>query len=679
MSSSEIGNVRVWIDGECTTGSIVIDSRGMSIKLDSGEIVSGNEQQFTLYEMSEQFVQGINNNHQTYSLENPVEIRLKPHLLTTRPYSSQGGQYTEEIFPPSSQGFYGRMRSGKEHGLYIIQEINNSSKLWLTIADLTTGQIHEAHTIFPYESEALSIIDSQEFRGIWYQTIWSAVPSAEREEILSVLDDPSVSWIEFGRILGDISIPNLQLGKTMRETLSPLIPPSFPVAVQEQLMLFLTFVLKNELPVEDPIDYLYKFWSFPILGALLEGHLMCMTDNVEWPQYLKILTQADRKDLISPTRTIAQSIPDSPWLLFWQKTVEQFPNWSDIAVDILEKLREKGKVIDKLPITKTAAKKSTESWKKRLAILVYELRLLGRVNHRSLGLSKLVYLGAAYRWPHRHMEFITRLGRAGDSTPYLHVMVMPPAAAIQVKRALPNVIDVDLIVRTSNIVLFDKKKKAWEIPTDRILASIEKTSSFKKLTNQFRIGKNIGSYRINQEEAKAIDLASEGIRLAGLERDEYLAPWGFNSKRVQNLLTDLSDRNIIQLFYEASNQNLISLATVIHGPPEKVTSISSAFLDFTPTTLMMLGDDGKQSILLTRLPEMSAYELASKLPPLGMEHGLTIRCLRPSTFQSYTHNLYQRLLKEDGTWDDDVSAFLSQARSKRKELSKIRDQMSTNV
>ncbi len=670
MSAPDNKKIRVWINGNCTTGSLLVDHRGISIKLDSGETISSNNQQVILYEMSKQYVIGMNDNSQSQFLEDPIKIKLQPHSQTFRKYNTQGGQYIEDIFPPSSLGFYGRMKHGQEKCFYIVQETSLVSKLWLTIANPITGEIYESHTIFPYEAESLSLIDSQEFRGIWYQTIWSAIPASEKEEILSILESPSVSWEELAKILGDVSIPNLQLGNTMKETLSPLIPKSFPDMVKEQLMLFLTLILKNKIPTEDPINYLYKFWQFPILGALLEGHLMFMADNIDWPPYLKLLTLSERKDLIAPTRAIAEDIQKSPWLLFWQKIVERLPNWMDIAVDIVDDLTKKGKIISKLPIAATAAKRSSTEWKKRLSLLIYELRILGRVNQRALGLSKLVYLGAAYRWPHRHMEFITRLGRAGDNTPYLHVMVMPPAAAIQVKRALPNVIDVDLTARTSNIALFDKKKKTWEIPTDRILSSIEKTSSFRKITSQFRIGTNVGSYRINQEEAKAIDLAAEGIRLAGLEREEYLAPWGFNSKRVQNLLTDLSDRNIIQLIYEASNQNLISLATVIHGPPERVTSISSAFLDFTPTTLMMLGDDGKQSILLTRLPEMAAYELASKLPPLGMEHGLTIRCLRPLTFQSYTHNLYQRLLKKDGTWDDDVSAFLSQARSKRKELSK---------
>lgn len=662
--------VKVWTEEGSSKGLLGINKNGMYIEFESGKVVSGNDFHGISYEIDKQLIPEMTGNSEASPLDVPVRILLEPLIVTYRPYAHQGGQYIEDIFPPSTFGFYGRLKSGHDKHLYIIQEIMGDSKLWLTIANAITGQIYEAHSIFPYEAESLSLINSQEFRRVWHGTIWSTVPSSQQKEILSVLDSPSVSWNKFARILGDISIPNPKLGNTMRETLTPLMPVSFPEAVREQLMLFLTYVLKNDIPVENPIKYLNKFWSFPILGALLEGHLMCIADNVDFPPYLKLLTLAGRKDLVSPTRAIPQSVVDSPWLLFWQKTMEQFPNWYSIASDVVEELNTKGTIIDKLPITETAAKKSIESWKKRLAVLLYELRIVGLVNQKSLGLSKLVYLGAAYRWPHRHIEFITRLGKMGDSTPYLHVMVMPPSAATQVKRALPSLIDVALTARTSNISLFDKKKKTWEIPTDRIISSIGKSSSFRKLRNRFRVDNNVDSYGINQEEAKALDLAAEGIRLGSIERKEYLAPWGFDIKKVKNLLTSLSNRNLIQLYYEATDQNLFSLATLIHGPPEKVTSISTAFLDYTPSTLMMLGDDGKQSVLLTRLPEVSVYELASKLPSYCLEHGLTIRCLRPTTFQRYTHSLYQRLLKEDGTWDDDVSAFLSQARSKRKELSK---------
>ena len=83
----------------------------------------------------------------------------------------------------------------------------------------------------------------------------------------------------------------------------------------------------------------------------------------------------------------------------------------------------------------------------------------------------------------------------------------------------------------------------------------------------------------------------------------------------------------------------------------------------------MVSDDRARGIILSRLPERSAYQIASTLPSEAYNQEMQVRCLRPTSYQSYRYNLYQRLLRIDGTWDDDVSAFLSQARSKRRELS----------
>lgn len=646
-------------------GLLRVNKDGMFVTLNSGFIIDRNSLG-VFYEIDKRILpSGLGN----APLNQSIQVSLKPIVSTYRTYMPEGGQYIEDIFPPSTFGFYGRMKNGHGKYLYIVQEIANDGKLWLTIANVETGQIYEAHEISPYEAEALSLIDSQQFRNEWYESIWAAIPVLEKSGILQILESESVTWKELANVLGDIDIVSQKRGTTMREMLSPLIPESFPEPVKEQLMLFLTFVLKDEIRLVDPINYLYKFWQFPIVGALMEGHMMCLADNRDFPQYLKLLILASRGDLIGATRAIQKDVADSPWLLFWQKTMEQFPNWFDIAAGIVQKLNEKGEIIHKVPISENAAKKSQLAWKKRLTLLMYELRILGRVNQKALGLSKLVYLGAAYRWPHRHMEFITRLGWAGESTPHLHVMVMPSPAAEQVKRALPNIIDAKLTVRTSNIELFDKGRKEWSIPVDDILNSVDGRYSIKRLVKRFPDENRCGNHIITKEEAKSLDLVSEGIRIAGLERREYLAPWGFDSGKVQKLLTKLSDRKIVKVFYEASNQNLVTLATIINGPSDRVTSVCNAFLDNTPTTLMMIDDKGEQSVLLTRLPETSAYMLASNLPDIGMEHGLTTRCFRPTTFQSYTHSLYQRLLKDNGTWDDDVTAFLSQARSKRKELS----------
>ncbi len=68
---------------------------------------------------------------------------------------------------------------------------------------------------------------------------------------------------------------------------------------------------------------------------------------------------------------------------------------------------------------------------------------------------------------------------------------------------------------------------------------------------------------------------------------------------------------------------------------------------------------------------MDIGELAMSLPQAGQEHEIAIRCFRPHTLRSYNHSLYQRLLREDGKWDDDVSGFLSQARAKRVEIASV--------
>ena len=641
----------------------------MFIKQDNGQTFSGIRNQDIIYEMSMQILPGTDGKQIRIALEAPVKISLKPVTQDDRRYNPRGGQYIEDIFPHSTKGFYGRMMRGTENFLFIVQKMTDNSGYWLTIADSKNGQLHEAHYITHYEAEALSLIDDHEFRQTWYEKIWSKIPVSEAEEIYNIPDNSQVSWAELSRLLGDISVPNLRLEKTTRETLSQLIPSSFPIDVKRQIVLFFAFVLKRGIPNEDPIDYLYKFWPLPIFGALLMGHLMCLVDGAAWPSYVKTLTLASRKHLEAPTKAIEKTVSESPWLLFWEKIMEQFPNWFDIASDLVKELNNRGEVISKIPVSRATTKKSIDSWKKRLAIVMYEIRLVGRINPQVIGLTELVYLGSAYRWPHRHMKYITRLGFSTDNPPYLQVMLMPPSAAAQVSRLLPSIMKVESITRTLNFDLFNTKEKEWQIPTQGIISSIDGRISYKKFMHKFRVRNQFENARITREEAKVADLAAEGIGLATIERKEYLDPWGLDIKRVQSLLSSLAKRHILEFAYEAVNDKLISLATVVEGKSERILSVCSAFLENTPTTLFMLGSSNNQAIMLSRVPETTAYELASELPGLGLDQDLIIRCLRPTTFQSYNHNLFQRLLRDDGTWDDDVSAFLYQARSKRKELS----------
>ena len=45
------------------------------------------------------------------------------------------------------------------------------------------------------------------------------------------------------------------------------------------------------------------------------------------------------------------------------------------------------------------------------------------------------------------------------------------------------------------------------------------------------------------------------------------------------------------------------------------------------------------------------------------EYGMDIKMFRVSAYAAYTHNLYERLLTSEGTWDDDISGLLNQIRA----------------
>ncbi|MCK5390310.1 MAG: hypothetical protein KAJ36_07455, partial [Candidatus Thorarchaeota archaeon] len=172
------------------------------------------------------------------------------------------------------------------------------------------------------------------------------------------------------------------------------------------------------------------------------------------------------------------------------------------------------------------------------------------------------------------------------------------------------------------------------------------------------------------EEARVADLLSEGVESLYLEIPDFLNNWGLSKKKIHTTLTNMINRKVMKMVYEVSDARLVSLAIIIQGRNETIASLTYELLRSTPTSYARLDKAGENAVILSRLPEESVYDIASQLASRGLEHDVNIRCLRPTTFRRYTSNLYQRLLKDDGTWDDDVSAFLSQARSKRKQLSK---------
>ncbi|MGY5857917.1 MAG: hypothetical protein RTU63_01005, partial [Candidatus Thorarchaeota archaeon] len=639
-------------DGE--KGRIIVDRRGLSIISNSGRRYSKESSEDLVFSLDCEIIPAATEGSIRYIPQKKrVSVRLNPQTILVRPCAPFVGQIVEDVYPPSTYGFYGRMKHGYEEAIYIIQDIIDSSMKWLTITHPENGVVYESHSIQQYEADSLGLFDDVYIQGKLYHDI-SKERGDWKKQMLEMLDDPSPSWIEITKILKGISIPNVAIKDTTHDTLSQLVPDSFPETIREQLITFLSFVIQDEIPADDPVEFHYNLLSAPMLGSLIAGHIRCKVDGVEWPPYAKLMTLAARGQLGSPKRAVSDDLKDIPWMLFWQKCTELFPNWLSHSIESANELNQTGKILVGLPITKSAAKRSKRAWKKRVASSYYNLRLLGHVNTRTLGLSDLVYLGAAYRWPHRQMKFITRLGNISDTSQHLQVMTMPSAAAERISRLLPGAIKIGHSVRVSNLDMFDNSSKSWIVPANPIIDALGKTSSEQKFLRISGNKRGTKFQSISQREAKVLDFLAAGINLDDLEIQDIRDHLQIDNKVLKSTITSLVQRNIVEVTYETSDDQLISLATIIYGKENLLRSIVIAFLKNTPTTLAMTNETQDQAILLSRLPESTAYDLASSLPERGFDLGLNIRCMRPTVFQRYTYNLYQRLLRDDGTWDDDV-------------------------
>jgi hypothetical protein len=102
--------------------------------------------------------------------------------------------------------------------------------------------------------------------------------------------------------------------------------------------------------------------------------------------------------------------------------------------------------------------------------------------------------------------------------------------------------------------------------------------------------------------------------------------------------------------------------TVAESTPENICSIVRAFLLHTPSSYVFLEQGARRSYIISRLPKIAAYDLIRSLPQDDESNGLKIRCSEVFGYRAYEHNLLQRLLKKDGSWESNASELLSQTR-----------------
>lgn len=589
-------------------------------------------------------------------------IRFEYHSkLIIRKYSPLSLTISE-MYPPSSRGWATHLSESGMDAVFSLQKIVGESRYLLSIVELATGVVLRIHPVNAYEIDVLLMeSDWMKFKSL----IDEISEGFEEIPLNKILDSPAPAWPELSQLLDGVKIPNLKRGSTMRETMEQLIPASFPEKIRLELMAFLAYIINLEVPKEDPMDYQKtmrrRFKSTPLLRLLVHGHVQSLLEGIKPPQYVRIMTMADRgmlKTGIEPTPS-----GTDPWTTSWHKIMEMFPNNDEQVSRVAQDLNQTREIITTLPTSKEDAKKSNTAWNTRFSLIRSGLMLRGYVQEKSLGLAKLVFLGRTHRWPHKHLAWSARLGNPEHNPPYIQVLVLPSTVIPKLDRLRQKTARINWSATRVNYRLYNPKNERWRINRTQILNSFGRARTIAQLNKEFSSSKKVEIRIPSKAEASIIDLASIGMYLSSMEVGTYDEILQMSSNSLKKKLQSFQELGILQLQYFSYISGLVSICLEIKGEPNQLYSIARGLLKHLPSTKVLISEEKEVCYLLGRVPEESAYEILTEFPAKVTEYNIKMKGYRVTAYVDYLHNLHQRLLTSEGTWDDDISGLLRQIRS----------------
>jgi len=657
--SDIFNNVRIWKGNDTSRGHVIFDSLGPSLIIESEELLD-NSRQDVYYELNHEVVIDENGEQSSTQLRDPVIIRLTPKSVITRSYNRYATELPGDMHPPSSNGWYGRMIRGNRDALYIIQELKDKKQFWITVLDPDNNTILECYLVQRYEIEVLLLVDSLEHFDNRVRFFGEGIHEEMRERVIELLDETSLSWEDIHILSNGMNIPIISRGRTSRETLNKLFPISeYPEDIREEILAFLTWTVKKTLPKENLVDFVESLRGMPTFRTLLVYHLRMLIDNEPVPSYLKLATFA-ATGAYSRSLSIQEMQSQRPHQILRYKVREMAPAWQTEALQILKTINDS----DEISLVLPKSRKTRSAERRRFLMATMGFGLRAHVQQMNIGLNNIVYLGVAYRWAHRHLSYSYSLNfRMESGFPvYLQSIVVPPIAAKRIESVLPEVYTIGWLGSSTNYKLFRHDPSGWTMNSERILSAPEKSVNLGVLKRKYG-GRDLKSpYQLTRKEAKIIDMVNSGIFfLTHLETEKGRRYWNTTEKEAKRVLTDLRNRGVIDISYRFPvSGDLSSVTLIVEGQPKSVYSISKALLECCPTTRTLISEDGSLSINTSRIPQEQKEEIFVELPRIAKENGITVRPFSVTGFRNYEGSLYQRIIREDGTYDDDVSNFLSQ-------------------
>jgi hypothetical protein len=567
----------------------------------------------------------------------------------------------QEMYPPSSNSWITHLSESGKDAIFSLQSIIGKNQYLLSIVDVRTEEIINLLQVNSFEVNLLLMETDWDRYNRIITEIATDVKELSLEEILG---QPAPSWKELSRITEGIDIPHLDNGETIRDTMEQLVPKSFPENVRLELMAFLAYIIHLKIPKDDPLDFQIslrkRFQSSPLLRILVYGHIQCLVEGISPPQYVRLMVLADRGML--GTGMEPSPVERDPWGMMWYRLMEMLPTHKARVASIADELNRTQKIITSLPVSKGESKSSTEAWLDRFSLVRHSLVLRGYIQDQRIGLVKLAFIGNTHRWPHKHLAWSARLGNPETNPPFIQIMLMPPAAAERIIRIKPKISCIDWSASRINYNLYNPENERWRINLQQIFKSFSGIKSMKQVENEFNVRKTGKIHTPTYEEAIVLDLLSWGMYLQSLEVGNYDQILNISRNNLAKKLSYFKDQGIIQLQYLSYFAGLVSVCLEVTGDIPHLYSAARAFLKYLPSATVMVSEGTRVCYVLARVPESSAYDLLVDLPGKSKKSNLAFKGFRMTAYVGYIHNLYQRLLKDDGTWDDDISGLLSQIR-----------------
>lgn len=633
-------------NNELETGILRYTRHGPVIKIENGEEIKNSDNvYFAIHDIVDPKLPLLRNEL----------VQLRPRIAVVMGYAPKD-TVIDRMYPSSTDKWITHVVEGENLALYTVQDIKDSQRKLLAITSLDNPNDFISYKIQPYETDILELKHDRIVQNEIRESFRKAF------DMNSILDTGPPSWSTIDKLVEGVNVPNLSLKSTMGETLKQLIPSSFPERVRKQIIAFLAWTETAKVPPQDPMDFIQKYAEFDIFNSLVTGHIKCLLDGIKPPPYVRIMNQAETGSLKVTERPTLATVEQNPWYIAQLKLYELFPDWMKRVLELTETLNKKGKIVGELPVTREESMTSKIHWGDRFALITQGLAMRGYVQRESIGLRSMVYVGAAHKWPHIHLEFSARLGYQTQKSPQIQLMVFPETSVEQVARILPSVHIIEWETNSANLSLYNNRNSRWKINSTTILKSLERSRSLQQLENEFGAFYRKKPIQLTPDQAKVLDMISWGIYLVNLEDNRYSRYYKIDNQTIKDTLEFLQKQGVFKLFYLTTMQKLTSICISANGPSNHICSFARSFLKHAPTSDVRIGDQGSSCFIISRVPEDEAFDLMNSLQSKAKETDINLTARPISAYIGYRNNLYQRLRQADGSWNNDVSGIISQIR-----------------